>query len=203
VIVTTAFQSVRSSKEQQHLRDDAQKTEKDLSNKVSEQGGKLDAISHFEQQFLTFVSQSQRAPGSPDAATKAYEAMALAVMKMAQGSPSTTGNVQAKRIIQSVLSDYITKGSKIRDDWKKAMVQHENQEPHASKAQKWHTELESYLRTTPRGRDYIVRLNAAMKTGSGGWPMGIDYKVSEDFDRLASDLAMLENFMTDPQLGEP
>lgn len=95
VIATTACQSVRNASEQQHLKTEAQKTEKDLSNKVSEQGGKLDAIAHFEQQFLTFVSQSQRSSGNaPDAQTKAYEAMALSVMKMAQGSgPSSSPDV--------------------------------------------------------------------------------------------------------------
>lgn len=91
VIATTAYQSVRNASEQQQLKADAQKTEKELSNKVSEQGGKLDAIAHFEQQFLTFVSQSQRSSGgAPDAQTKAYEAMALSVMKMAQGSGASS-----------------------------------------------------------------------------------------------------------------
>lgn len=83
VVATTFFQSVRSSNEQLQLRQNAESRERELSNKVSEQGGKLDAISHFEQQFLTFVSGT-RTTGTPDAAAKAYEAMALTVLKMSQ-----------------------------------------------------------------------------------------------------------------------
>jgi hypothetical protein len=81
VIVTTAYQSVRNATEQQRLKAEAEKTERELSNKVSEQSGKLDAIAHFESQFLTFVSQRP----SGDATTKAYEAMALTIMRTAQG----------------------------------------------------------------------------------------------------------------------
>jgi hypothetical protein len=83
VVITTAFQSARSSEEQARTKTEADKTERELSNKVSEQGGKLDAITHFEQQFLTFVSQR---PGSTaGSSTRMDEAMALAVIKMAQG----------------------------------------------------------------------------------------------------------------------
>jgi hypothetical protein len=89
------WQTARNAKQQNSAKDDYQRKQGELTNKVSEQGGKLDAIAHFEQQFLTFVSQAQRpAGGASDAQTKAYEAMALAVMKMAQGSaPQSPGNV--------------------------------------------------------------------------------------------------------------
>jgi hypothetical protein len=87
VIVTTAVQSARNEGEQSRLRRDAETTERTLSNRVSEEGGKLDAIAHFEQQFLTFVSQQKS--GTSD---KAYEAMATAVMRLAQGSSSATAS---------------------------------------------------------------------------------------------------------------
>jgi hypothetical protein len=87
VIVTTGVQSVRSANEQQRLQKEAQNTEKDLSNQLSSANGKLDAISHFEGQFLTFVTQQKGS--APDPAAKAYEAMALTVLKMAQ-APSPT-----------------------------------------------------------------------------------------------------------------
>jgi len=83
IVIVTVVQSARNNAEQDSLRDEAQKRERELSNKVSEQGGKLDAIAHFEQQFLAFVSQQR--VGAPDAQAKAYEAMAMAVMNMAQG----------------------------------------------------------------------------------------------------------------------
>lgn len=85
VIATTFSQSVGTASEQESARIQAEKTEHDLSDKVSRSAGKLDAIAQFEQQFLTFVSQQRSGTTSnSDTATKA---MALAVMKMAQGSP--------------------------------------------------------------------------------------------------------------------
>jgi hypothetical protein len=88
VIATTAIQSARNTSEQVRLHQEAEGMERQLSNKVSEQGGKLDAIAHFEQQFLSFVAQ--RPSGSSDATAKAYEAMAATVMRLAQSSTSQT-----------------------------------------------------------------------------------------------------------------
>src|SRR5229473_1129055 len=59
VLVTTTIQSVHNSKEQQNLKDEAQKIQTALSNKVSEQGGKLDAIVEFQQQFLSVMSHRE------------------------------------------------------------------------------------------------------------------------------------------------
>jgi len=86
VVVTTAMQSVRNQSEQERLRKEAAATEIQLSNQVSAQGGKLDAIAHFEQQFLTFVQQRP----TSDAAAKAYETMASAVVKLASGANPAT-----------------------------------------------------------------------------------------------------------------
>ena len=90
VIVTTASQSIRSANAQERSRVEADRIEKELSDKVSRSAGKLDAIAQFEQQFLTFVSQQRTAGTNSDAATKAYTAMSLAVLKMAQ-SPAPAG----------------------------------------------------------------------------------------------------------------
>jgi hypothetical protein len=78
------WQTARNSAQQQQTQRDALKTQGDLSNQLSNANGKLDSISHFEQQFLAFASQQRSA--TPDAAMGANEAMALAVIKMAQTS---------------------------------------------------------------------------------------------------------------------
>jgi hypothetical protein len=90
------WQTARNAQQQERANTEFQQTQGQLSNKVSEQGGKLDAISHFEQQFLSFVSQQR--PTNPDDSTKAYEAMALTVMKMAQGSSSGSSTGEATRL---------------------------------------------------------------------------------------------------------
>src|SRR5208282_682208 len=82
------WQTSRNVGQQQQVRREADKTEKELSNQLSAANGKLDAISSFEKQFLTFVSEQR--PTSPDAATKAYEALAIAVLKTAQGQTTTS-----------------------------------------------------------------------------------------------------------------
>ena len=113
-------------------------------------------------------------------------------------------NIQLKREIQSKLSLFMTKGEAIRDAWKAAMGKPgESQLPHANKARQWHTALEDYLRKIPRGDIYVARLNSAPRAGFGGYPMGHDPKVNDTWDLLISDLAVLEQFMKDPELGEP
>ncbi|HTC92884.1 MAG TPA: hypothetical protein VK699_05475 [Terriglobales bacterium] len=94
-IALNIWQTTRNAHQQDLAKNDLetqtrefQQKQQEMSNKVSEQGGKLDAITHFEQQFLTFAAQQHS--GSPDAQTKAYEAMALAVMKTAQGPGATS-----------------------------------------------------------------------------------------------------------------
>jgi hypothetical protein len=82
VIVITGVQSARNSNQQQQLQREAEKQERDLSIQLSNANAKLDSISKFEAQFLSLVSQ--RPNVSPDATTKAFEAMALAVIKTAQ-----------------------------------------------------------------------------------------------------------------------
>lgn len=86
------WQTARNAQQQEQAKTEFQKTQAQLSSKVSEQSGKLDAISHFEQQFLAFVSQQRSS--TPDAQSKAYEAMALTVMRMAQGSASNSTSAQ-------------------------------------------------------------------------------------------------------------
>jgi len=113
-------------------------------------------------------------------------------------------NIQLKREIQSKLSLFMTRGEAIRDAWKAAMGKPgESQLPHANKARQWHTELEDYLRKIPKGDIYIARLNSAPRTGFGGYPMGHDPKVNDTWDLLISDLAVLDQFIKDPELGRP
>lgn len=80
VIVTTFAQSVRNTNEQRHLSENAQRTENNLSNKVSEQGGKLDAIADLWKQFLASMPAQLKSA----AAWGAYQAMAKATINIAR-----------------------------------------------------------------------------------------------------------------------
>lgn len=80
VLVTTSAQSVRNTNEQRHLSANAQRTENNLSNKVSEQGGKLDAIADLWKQFLASMPAQLKSA----AAWGAYQAMAKATINIAR-----------------------------------------------------------------------------------------------------------------------
>jgi hypothetical protein len=84
VIIITVAQSTRNANEQQRLQREANAVETSLSNQLSSANGKLDAISRFMGQI------SSQPIGSSDAAVKAYEVMARAVMKMAQNTKVPT-----------------------------------------------------------------------------------------------------------------
>lgn len=82
VLVTTLVQKSRNDAEQAKLRGDAATNQASLSNQLSNANGKLDAISHFEGQFLSFLSQHQSS-NTLDPITRAYLTSALAIMKAA------------------------------------------------------------------------------------------------------------------------
>jgi hypothetical protein len=84
VVVTTFVQSVRNANEQRHLWETAQRTESNLSNKVSEQGGKLDAIADLWKQFLASMPAQLKSA----AAWGAYQAMAKATINIARPASS-------------------------------------------------------------------------------------------------------------------
>lgn len=84
VIIITVVQSTGNVNEQRRLQREANAVETSLSNQLSSANGKLDAISRFMGQF------SSQQIDTPNAAVKAYEAMARAVMKMAQNTKAPT-----------------------------------------------------------------------------------------------------------------
>jgi hypothetical protein len=118
--------------------------------------------------------------------------------------PASTSNLQVRREIQRMLTKLSEKGIDIRERWKAVKeTPVDTQRPYAKQVHQWHAEIESYLRTIPKGDAYSARLNGAVKTGAGGYTIGINRTLYEDWDLLASDLVMLNEFMNDQQLGEP
>jgi hypothetical protein len=109
-----------------------------------------------------------------------------------------------KRKIQSRLSQLINDGIARRSAWQAVLGKSEDiQRRQADDVQQWHKKVENYLRTIPRGDVYLARLNGATRTGFGGYPMGINLNVAGTYDLLISDLAVLNQFIADPELGDP
>lgn len=103
-----------------------------------------------------------------------------------------------------MLTKLSEKGSALREKWKAVKgAPEDSQRPYAKQVHHWHAEIESYLRTIPKGDAYSARLNGAVRTGSGGYTTGINPNLYDDWDLLATDLTILNDFMNDQQLGEP
>ncbi len=105
--------------------------------------------------------------------------------------------------IQEKLSDLITQGIALRNGWLKTVggpeeVQHQSALP----IQLWHRAVENYLKTIPRGSIYVVRFQNQV-SASGSYPNGISVRLAGTWDILMSDLARLNEFVVDPDLGKP
>ena len=122
-----------------------------------------------------------------------------------QSLPSSDGTISAaQRDIQNMLTKLSQNGTAIREGWFAAKGTPEDiQRPYAKQVHQWHAEIERYLRTIPRGDAYSATLKGAIRTGSGGYTIGINPNLYDDWDLLASDLAILNEFMKDPYFGKP
>ena len=108
-----------------------------------------------------------------------------------------------KRNIQAKLADFMNQGNLLRDDWQKSMGSTvEVQRAHAKSIEDWHLNVESYLRTIPRGKIYVTKFHNQIR-GMGSYPVGINVEVGGAWDTLMSDLRRLSEFIGDPELGNP
>jgi hypothetical protein len=128
----------------------------------------------------------------------------IASSPVAKSEPqSSTGSAPNGNLeIQRMLTKLSVKGSDIREKWRAVKgTPEEIQRPYAKQVHQWHAEIVGYLSTIPRGDGYLARLNGGLRTGSGGYTIGINPNLYDDWDLLASDLAILNDFIKD--LGKP
>lgn len=111
---------------------------------------------------------------------------------------------QKRREIQEYkLARLIREGIVLKSKWSQVMMQPEEiQRVDSSQVRAWHAEIEAYLRTLPRGDIYLAKLNSRTRTDFG-YPIGINMNVAGNWDQLILDLASLNEFMKDPDFGNP
>ncbi len=116
---------------------------------------------------------------------------------------SISGSDVVKRGIQEKLGAFVAQGVAIREGWLKVVVGPEDaQRQSAIAVQKWHTDVANYLHTIPRGTIYLVRFQNQLRP-SGSYPIGMNMNVGGNWDLLMSDLARLNEILTDSDLGSP
>jgi hypothetical protein len=109
------------------------------------------------------------------------------------------GNKKAE--ISKHLSDFITEGVQLRNKWQEHLGQPEQvQKQDANGVQLWHRKIESYLKTIPQGDVYIARFQGSVRT-SGSYPVGINVNLAGLWDSLMSDIAKLNEFIKEADLG--
>jgi hypothetical protein len=120
-------------------------------------------------------------------------------------SAKESRNIQVRRKIESDLSEFIAEDNKLRDEWRIAMGQPDKtiQTTFASKAKQKHSEIDTYLRTIPRGSVYSARLNGYPRTVCAGYPLGHADELCRELETLEADTNALGEFIKDPDLGRP
>jgi hypothetical protein len=107
--------------------------------------------------------------------------------------------------IQGQLSKFIEEGIRLRDAWVPRLGKSEDiQQISATEIDQWHTRVEQYLKSIPRGNVYAVQfLVSASQPGFPSYPDGINLKLAGRWTALANDLAWLSKAIGDPALGKP
>lgn len=122
------------------------------------------------------------------------------LLEQREESEKTEGK---RREISNHLGQFITEGVQLRNNWQAHLGQAEQvQRQDANAVQLWHKKIESYLKTIPRGDVYVARFQGSVRT-SGSYPMGINVNLGGLWDSLMSDIAKLNEFIMDADLGKP
>jgi hypothetical protein len=125
--------------------------------------------------------------------------------RLLQEDQEQKGLDKKKTEIRDHLSKLITHGTEIRNRWKVLIEQFKaesEQQEYEGAVQKWHLEIVSYLKTIPRGDNYLARFQAGSRE-TDSYPPGIYQNHIGTWDILMSDLTKLNEFITDPDLGRP
>jgi hypothetical protein len=117
---------------------------------------------------------------------------------------ASTRPLNSKRsAIQRRIAEFINSGITLRDEWVKVIPgTPELQHAKALAIGGWHKAVEDYLKSIPRGDIYLARFRNQVRPSSS-YPVGISFDYAGSWDVLMSDLARLNEFLQDPELGEP
>lgn len=117
---------------------------------------------------------------------------------------STARANEAQRTVQEKLTELVERGLLSRDQWQLKIDQggtEDAQRACASTAEQWEQGVEGYLQTIPRGAIYVGRFLNSPRGQS--YPPGLAANFAVRWDLLSGELARLNEFMLDPDLGKP
>jgi hypothetical protein len=125
------------------------------------------------------------------------------VSRNASAPVAKAGSVNVtRRAIQKRISQFISSGNSLRNEWVPNAFSPDQQRAWALCAWDWHKSVEAYLKTIPRGDIYLVRFRNQVGT-LHGYPGPTTPEGFKGWDMLMSDLTRLNEFLEDPELGAP
>jgi hypothetical protein len=126
-------------------------------------------------------------------------------MVVAQSIPrGNEATEKARRPIQDKLSRYIDSGNSLRNKFIPG-VHYPEKEQHewALFIQSWHKDIATYLKTIPRGNIYLARFHNQLRSNAAYPGGGMTPEWYDHWDLLSSDMARLEEFLQDHDIGAP
>lgn len=134
----------------------------------------------------------------------------LATLAQTSGANSPSGTNQAeivkanRREIQQKITGYMSEGNSLRNKVIPGVVlSQEQQQAWVVSVNGWHKSVEVYLKTIPRGDTYLARFRNQSRSNASYPGGGNTWEWYSRWDLLSSDLARLEEFLQDPELGAP
>lgn len=108
-----------------------------------------------------------------------------------------------RRKIQDKCAEYVAAAKQIEQGWIARLGKSkEEQGQSALAANKWHSDVEHYLGTIPRGNIYLAKFATPVDAGNA-YPVGINLDLAGIWQTLLGDMKTLTDIMSDPDLGRP
>ena len=111
---------------------------------------------------------------------------------------------KAHHSIQDKISRYINTGNSLRTTFTPGYPpSQEKQHAWSGSVDSWHKSIEHYLETIPRGSVYLARFRNQVRSNASYPGGGMTPEWYDHWDLLSSDLARLEEFLQDSEIGTP
>jgi hypothetical protein len=117
---------------------------------------------------------------------------------------SNEATEKVRHSIQDKISRYINTGNSLRTTFTPGYPpSQEKQRAWSGSVDSWHKSIEHYLETIPRGNVYLARFRNQVRSNASYPGGGTTPEWYEHWDLLSSDLARLEEFLRDSEIGTP
>ncbi len=171
-----------------------------LQSSVSEGQRKIEAL---EKQMLDQKNRAEHEARDKDLEIQRLKSETARQASLLVEKEDRHNLEQTRAKLQEALSELVVEGNRLRQQWGQRLGSPDNdpQRQSAAMVAQWHSKVRGFLSSVPRSRAYQARFDIPVP--QLGVPEGMLVEVSGWWGQLSSDLARLNEFIADADLGKP